>query len=56
MCNHKIPVFKKEDTNKWIFVGYAFISNGTTLKKLSIINNNPPRNKVQIIIKFKFLT
>lgn len=53
-CDSKIPIFKKEETNKWIFLGYAFISNGTTLKKLNTINKNPPRNKVQIILKFNF--
>jgi hypothetical protein len=53
-CKIKIPVFKKEATNKWIFLGYALISNGTTIKRLSAINKNPPRNKVQIILKFKF--
>lgn len=53
-CKIKIPVFKKEKTNTWTFIGFAIISNVTTIKKLSFINKNPPRNKVQIILKFEF--
>lgn len=53
-CKHKVPVFKKERSNKWVFLGYASISNGTTTKKISHINKKPPRNKVQIILKFTF--
>lgn len=53
-CKHKVPVFKKERSNIWFFLGYASISNGTTTKKLSRINKKPPRNKVQIILKFTF--
>ena len=53
-CGYKIPVFKKEGTNKWKFMGYAKILNGTTKKTLKLINKSPPRNKVQIILKFNF--
>lgn len=53
-CRTKIPIFKKEKVNKWIFLGYALISNGTTSKKLNKINKNPPRNKIQTILKFNF--
>lgn len=50
----KTPVFKKEGINNWVFQGYAFISDGTSSKKLNMINKNPPRNQVQIILKFDF--
>ena len=53
-CNTKIPVFKKIGINKWAFIGNAWVSDGTTLKGLKKINKNPPRNKVQIILKFNF--
>ena len=53
-CDTKVPVFKKEGVNSWVFIGYAFILDNTTSKKLDEINKNPPRNKVQIILKFNF--
>lgn len=53
-CKMKIPVFQKKAPNIWKYIGKAKISNITTFDELNIINKNPPRNKVQLILKFNF--
>lgn len=50
----KIPIFKKINVNKWEYVGKAIITDATNKKELNEINKKPPRDKVQIILEFKF--
>jgi hypothetical protein len=49
-----LPLFKKIKSNQWEYLGKAWISDGSEKAALQGINKNPPRNKVQKILKFTF--
>ncbi len=53
-CHLRIPVFEKVKTNHWKFLGEAFITDITRLNEVRKINSNPPRDKIQLIIKFTY--
>jgi len=53
-CNKRIPVFEKVHVNGWKYLGKALISDVTNEFELKKINKSPPRDKIQIILKFKF--
>ncbi len=50
----KIPVFEKVSGGKWIYLGKASVTDGTTSKRLNQINQNPPRGIVQKILILTF--
>lgn len=52
--NMAVPIFYKLGVNKWKYVGDAEATDISSLKQISSINKNPPRDKVQKILKLKF--
>lgn len=53
-CKSSIPVFEKVKTNSWKYLGKASISEISDKNRIKIINDKPPRQKIQSIIKFNF--
>lgn len=53
-CKLQIPVFEKIKSNQWKYLGKALISDATNQKELDRLNKNPPREKIQMILRFKF--
>lgn len=50
----KIPVFEKIAIGQWKYLGEAKVTDVSTSKRLAKINQDPPREKVQKILKLKF--